>query len=274
MESLPSGGIDFLKISRFITSHLAPFAYIPQIFFPKQHWNGLLKIVRDYKKLMNYQKNRKLIHIYFLLLVIFHVFIFDNGSLLATLVNITSICGIYYEFIGSIMFSIIVIPGVEQKLLEMLKILRELHKKKIISMGSIKELKILFMSALANHQLINDYFCLNLLASYGALLMIANSWGLKLESSIQNESAFKLNTHDKWIRFMFLNVYTLISVVIITMTCKRVSQNVTNVIMNCYLLQSKIRYNSYEYKEIRALWTFIFENQLSFSAGGTYLIYL
>ncbi|KAL1509410.1 hypothetical protein ABEB36_004153 [Hypothenemus hampei] len=158
----------------------------------------------------------------------------------------------------------------------MLRILRELHKKKLISMGSIKELKILFMSALANHQLINDYFCLNLLASYGVffgrclsgLLLIAYYWTSILETNIRNESMYDLISFEKWFKFMFISIFSSISVVIITMTCKRVSQNVTNVIMNCYLLQSKIRYNSYEYKEIRALWTFIFENQLTFTAAG------
>ncbi|KAL1509414.1 hypothetical protein ABEB36_004157 [Hypothenemus hampei] len=158
----------------------------------------------------------------------------------------------------------------------MLRILRELHKKGLISMGSIKELKILFMSALANHQLINDYFSVKFLLSYGTffgrfltgLILIENSWKSKLKSSIQRESKFNLNSHDGWIRFIFFNVFALISVVVITMACKRVSQNVMNVIMNCYLLQSKIRYNSYEYKEIRALWTFIFENQLTFTAAG------
>ncbi|KAL1509413.1 hypothetical protein ABEB36_004156 [Hypothenemus hampei] len=155
----------------------------------------------------------------------------------------------------------------------MLRILRKLHKKKIISMGSIKELKTLFMSALINHQLINDYFSVKFLLSYGTffgrfltgLLMIENSWKLKPESSIRNMLPFQLDSFDIWFRFAFVNV---ISVIIITMTCKQVSKNVMNVIMNCYLLQSKIRYNSYEYKEIRALWTFIFENQLSFNAGG------
>ncbi|KAL1509244.1 hypothetical protein ABEB36_004010 [Hypothenemus hampei] len=158
----------------------------------------------------------------------------------------------------------------------MLRILRELHKKKIISMRSIKELKRLFMSALENHQIINDYFCLKLLISYSiffgkclsGLLLIAYYSKPKPESSIRNEIIFNLNSIGRWFRFIFINGFSFISVLIITMTCKQVSKSVTNVIMNCYLLQSKIRYNSYEYKEIRALWTFMFENQLSFSAAG------
>ncbi|KAL1509439.1 hypothetical protein ABEB36_004176 [Hypothenemus hampei] len=158
----------------------------------------------------------------------------------------------------------------------MLRILRELHKKRIISMKSIKELKRLFITIFENHQLINNYFCLKLLFSYGSffgrfltgLLLIENSWKPKLESNIQNESLYDLISFEKWVKFMFVSVFCSISVVIITMTCKRVSQNVTNAIMNCYLLQSKVRYNSYEYKEIKAFRTFIFENQLSFNAAG------
>ncbi|KAL1509185.1 hypothetical protein ABEB36_003961 [Hypothenemus hampei] len=158
----------------------------------------------------------------------------------------------------------------------MLRILLVLHNKKIILMKSIKEMKRLFMSVLENHQLINDYFSVKLLFSYGsffgkcltALLLIANILNPKFDSSIRPEVDVRLYSFNRWALFILINVVSLISVGVITITVKRVSQNVTNVIMNCYLLQSKIRYNSYEYKEIRALWTFIFENQLSFTAAG------
>ncbi|KAL1509521.1 hypothetical protein ABEB36_004237 [Hypothenemus hampei] len=158
----------------------------------------------------------------------------------------------------------------------MVRILREFDKKKIVSMRSIKELKRLFLSIFENHQLINDYFSTKLLFNYSnffarflsGLLLAELYWKPSREYSIRNESSYNLDYIYKFVMVMFMSFICSTPIVIITMTCKELSKNVTNVIMTCYLLQSKVHYNSYEYKEIRALWTFIFENQLSFSAAG------
>ncbi|KAL1509520.1 hypothetical protein ABEB36_004236 [Hypothenemus hampei] len=157
------------------------------------------------------------------------------------------------------------------------KILRESDKKKLTSMSSLKRLKRLYLCALDNYHLINNHFGIKLLVCYGCsltrllcgLIITADHWKEKLEANDNSESSYSFKQVNK---FFFFLMCTVAPVLIITKACKELSENVTTTLMKCYLLQIKIPYKSYEYKELRILWVFIFENRLWFTAAGFFTI--
>ncbi|KAL1509523.1 hypothetical protein ABEB36_004239 [Hypothenemus hampei] len=158
------------------------------------------------------------------------------------------------------------------------KILRESDKKKLTSMSSLKRLKRLYLCALDNHRCINNYFGVKLLICYGCslarllwgLLATADHWKRSTQPTASPQaSSYDLTEINKFLVFLFC---ITAPVLIITRACKELSQIVTTIFMKCYLLQSKVPYKSYEYEELRALRIFIFENRLSFTAAGFFII--
>lgn len=56
------------------------------------------------------------------------------------------------------------------------------------------------------------------------------------------------------------------------MTCKGVTKRVDCIITTCYQLEDKFSQGSYEYKELQALWIYISDNRLTFTAVNFFQI--